>query len=238
MGAKAITSRDNPLLVRLRKLAHDPTGYRRAGQVWLEGEHLCQAFVHKGGVAAQAVVTESGWQVPALRALADAAQAVAVVPDALMAGLTTLESPPALAFAIDAPGASAPQPGVATVVLDRLQDPGNVGTVLRSAAAFGFGQVVALKGTAALWSPKVMRAGMGAHFALRLVEEADAGALPQLQLPLLATSSHAHGGRSTRRRCRGPAPGSSATKGRASPKHCSQAAAWRCASRSPAARSR
>ena len=60
----------------------------------------------------------------------------------------------------------------ADVVLDRIQDPGNVGGVLRSAAAFGFTQVIALAGTAALWSPKVARAGMGAHFGLRLIEGA------------------------------------------------------------------
>jgi TrmH family RNA methyltransferase len=57
------------------------------------------------------------------------------------------------------------EPDAATVVLDRVQDAGNVGSILRSAAAFGFRQVLALKGTAALWSPKVLRAGMGAHLA-------------------------------------------------------------------------
>ena len=57
-----------------------------------------------------------------------------------------------------------------TVVLDRLQDAGNVGAILRCASAFGFRQVLALKGTAALWSGKVLRAGMGAHFGLHLVD--------------------------------------------------------------------
>jgi RNA methyltransferase, TrmH family len=76
-------------------------------------------------------------------------------------------------------------------VLDRLQDAGNVGAILRSASAFGFTQVVALKGTAALWSSKVLRAGMGAHFALRLVEGVEADALGALRVPLLATGSHA-----------------------------------------------
>ena len=76
-------------------------------------------------------------------------------------------------------------------MLDRVQDPGNVGAILRSAAAFGFTQVLALEGSAALWSPKVLRAGMGAHFGLRLVEGADAGALDELELPAIATSSHA-----------------------------------------------
>lgn len=82
-------------------------------------------------------------------------------------------------------------PGLPCVVLDRLQDAGNVGNLLRSASAFGFTQVVALKGTVALWSPKVLRAGMGAHFALQLVEAVDEAALDGLAVPLLAGSSHA-----------------------------------------------
>jgi tRNA G18 (ribose-2'-O)-methylase SpoU len=79
----------------------------------------------------------------------------------------------------------------ATLVLDRVQDAGNVGSMLRSASAFGFGQVIALRETAALWSPKVLRAGMGAHFALSLHEGADLDSLQALAVPLLVTSSHA-----------------------------------------------
>lgn len=188
---KAVTSRDNALLVRLRKLAHEPAGYRKAGQVWLEGEHLCQAFVQRGGRAVQAVVSEDGWEQPGLRTLAQRADAVAVIPAALMAGLSTLESPAAIAFAVPWVGETSLRPAAASVVLDRLQDAGNVGTVLRSAAAFGFEQVIALKGTAALWSPKVLRAGMGAHFALHLVEAVTPQALAGLAVPMLATSSHA-----------------------------------------------
>ena len=80
--------------------------------------------------------------------------------------------------------------GVATVVLDRVQDAGNVGSILRSAGAFGFKQLIAIKGSAALWSPKVLRAGMGAHFGLRLIESADEALLNQLTVPLVVTSSH------------------------------------------------
>ncbi|HAL37063.1 MAG TPA: rRNA methyltransferase, partial [Polaromonas sp.] len=80
----------------------------------------------------------------------------------------------------------------ASVILDRVQDAGNVGSILRSAAAFGFSQIIALKGTAALWSPKVLRAGMGAHFALRLVEGVEPSALAGLTVPIVVTSSH-HG---------------------------------------------
>ena len=76
-------------------------------------------------------------------------------------------------------------------MLDRVQDAGNVGSLLRSAAAFGVNQVLSLKGTAALWAPKVLRAAMGAHFGLQLLEGLDPEALDDLQLPLLATSPHA-----------------------------------------------
>jgi TrmH family RNA methyltransferase len=89
------------------------------------------------------------------------------------------------------PGSAPIDPQAASVVLDRLQDAGNVGSILRSAAAFGVRQVLALKGTAGLWSPKVLRAGMGAHFGLRLAEGLQVEDLAALELPLLATSSHA-----------------------------------------------
>jgi RNA methyltransferase, TrmH family len=189
--ARRLSSRDNPLLVRVRKLTADPGAYRKLGELWLGGDHLCAAFAQRGGRARQAIVSTSGWERPALRALAAQADAVAIVPDELMAGLDTLESPAPIGFVTGVPetapiGATEP-----AVVLDRLQDAGNVGTILRSAAAFGFTQVLAMKGTAALWSPKVLRAGMGAHFALRLVEGLGVDALPALALPLLATSSHA-----------------------------------------------
>ena len=191
MTVKAITSRDNPLLVRLRKLAADPGAYRKLGEVWIEGEHLCSAFVQHGGAVPQAVISESGWQVPTLHRLTSAAAEVAVVPDALMTGLSTLESPGPICFVVPWAGSGTLLTDRASVVLDRLQDAGNVGNILRSAAAFGFTQIIAIKGTAALWSPKVLRAGMGAHFGLHLVEAVTDEALVSLSVPLLATSSHA-----------------------------------------------
>ena len=186
-----ITSRDNALLVRVRKLAQDGAAYRRGGQLWLEGDHLCTALRARGIPAAQAIATEAAWADPALRALAGWAAQVAVVPPALFKGLSTLQSPAQLGFLIDQPAAPRLNPLVASVVLDRVQDPGNVGSILRSAAAFGVPQVLALKGTVALWSPQVLRAGMGAHFAVHLLEGLEPDALDGLQVPLLATSSHA-----------------------------------------------
>jgi TrmH family RNA methyltransferase len=186
-----ITSRSNPLLVRVRRLAQDAGAYRRAGELWLEGEHLCGAARARGVQARQALVDEAAWVHDEVRALAAWAARVALLPSALFASTSGLESPGRIGFVLDAPAAPAPDPHAASVVLDRVQDPGNVGSILRSAAAFGVTQVLALAGTAALWSPKVLRAGMGAHFALRLVEGLDEAALAALRVPLVATSSHA-----------------------------------------------
>jgi TrmH family RNA methyltransferase len=93
--------------------------------------------------------------------LARHAERVLRLPDALFATLSTLESPSDIGFVLDGPPVAVPDVALDTVVLDRLQDAGNVGSILRSAAALGVRQVLALKGTAALWSPKVLRAGMG-----------------------------------------------------------------------------
>ena len=188
---KAISSRDNPFWLRLRKLASDPGAYRKLGAVWIEGEHLCTAVVQRGLPAPQAVVSEAAWELPAMRELASRADSVAILPQALMAALSALESPAPIGFVVPWSGARELHSDAPSVVLDRLQDAGNVGTILRSAAAFGFTQVLALKGTAALWSPKVLRAGMGAHFGMHLVEGLDEDALAGFKPPLLATSSHA-----------------------------------------------
>ena len=188
---KHISSSDNPLLVRLRKLHADPAAYRKQAEIWLAGDHLCSAFVERGGVPAQALITEEAWSHGPHRMLAEHAASVTVLPSALMKSLGSLESPPPMGFLLPWAAHAAVLPAAASVVLDRLQDAGNVGAVLRSAAAFGFTQVIALKGTAALWSPKVLRAGMGAHFGLQLVEGVDEASLAALQVPLLATSSHA-----------------------------------------------
>jgi TrmH family RNA methyltransferase len=187
-----ITSRDNALLVRLRKLARHPGDYRKLGQVLLEGEHLCQAWAARGGAAAlHAVMTETAWHEGRFVELAEAATATVIVSDAAMADLGTLDTPVPIAFVVPLPARPRIEADASSVVLDRVQDAGNVGSLLRSAAAFGFGQVIALQGTASLWSPKVLRAAMGAHFSLALVEGVDAESLGELAVPLLGTSSHA-----------------------------------------------
>ncbi|MDO8384844.1 MAG: RNA methyltransferase [Polaromonas sp.] len=186
-----VTSRDNTLLKDLRRLSQDNTAYRKQGRVWLEGDHLCRAALARSLKPAVAVFCESFWPL-APAEWAQAAIKTIVIPDLLMADISGLESPARMGFVLDLPAPPVLAPGAASLILDRVQDAGNVGSMLRSAAAFGFSQVLALKGTAALWSPKVLRAGMGAHFALQLMEGLALEDLEALSVPLLVTSSH-HG---------------------------------------------
>ena len=185
-----ITSRDNGFIKDLKRLAREASAYRRLGYVWLEGDHLCRAALTRGLRADTAVFSDSYWSETS-KEWAQTASKVVILPDALFAEISALESPAKMGFILPWQGAATQlQPGVAILVLDRVQDAGNVGAMLRSASAFGFAQVLALKGTAALWSQKVLRAGMGAHFGLHLVESASAADIAQLNVPLLATSSH------------------------------------------------
>jgi RNA methyltransferase, TrmH family len=186
----AIHSRDNPFVKDLRRLAQDSTAYRKQGRVWLEGDHLCRAAMARGRHPAIAVFSESFWPLAQVE-WELAATKVIVLADALFTDISGLESPARMGFILDMPEPALLQSGMSTVVLDRVQDAGNVGSILRSASAFGFRQVVAIKGSAALWSPKVLRAGMGAHFAVDLIEGVGADDLQALELPILVTSSHA-----------------------------------------------
>jgi RNA methyltransferase, TrmH family len=196
-----IKSRDNPLLKRLRALSADATAYRKEGSVWLEGEHLCeaaaQASAARSGVAAAAfellVFTPDFVEVSGALGQSNKAYAASktiVIEAPLMATVSSLPSAPKVAALWRLPARGPVQADAPSVVLDGVQDPGNVGSILRSAAAFGFTQVLARPGTAALWAPKVLRAGMGAHFGMNLVEAAADTDLAALRVPMLATSSH------------------------------------------------
>lgn len=188
---QVIRSKDNASYKACVRLAAGPQrGPDGAREVWIEGEHLCEAALRTGAKGGRLVVSESFWPVASVKYRKFATEII-VFDDKLWPRLSTLPSPAPLALVLALPvQAQAIDALAPSVVLDRVQDPGNVGSILRCAAAFGFTQVLALRDTAHLWSPKVLRAGMGAHFGLRLVEGLAADDLAALQVPLLVTSSH------------------------------------------------
>ena len=124
----AIHSRDNAFVKDLRRLAQDTTAYRKQGRVWLEGDHLCRAALARGLRASVAVFSESFWPQAQVE-YARAATKFIVLSDALFADVSGLESPASMGFILDLPAPASLRPDAATVVLDRVQDAGNVGSV-------------------------------------------------------------------------------------------------------------
>lgn len=190
MIIKEITSRQNPFVKQLYQLSRSNNQYQQTGEVWLEGEHLCRAYLEKSGVPQAIVCSKTSYHNAAFTHLITDASSLYILDDQLFKQISTLGSMGEIGYLINLPKSQTIQPQVNSIILDRLQDPGNVGSILRSAAAFGFKQVIALKGTSALWGIKTLRAGMGAHFSLCLFEQMDVSDLTHLDVPLLATSSH------------------------------------------------
>jgi TrmH family RNA methyltransferase len=194
---KTITSRDNPLYKELKALAGSSQARRKAGRTLLDGVHLCQAYLSMRGMPLQCIVSESGLANPEVAdivMLCEAAHAhCTALPDALYAPLSQVEHGVGLMFLIDTPARALPAAlSELSVLLDNLQDPGNVGSILRSAAAAGVKQVYCSAGTAFCWSPKVLRAAMGAHFVVEIYENVDLAALIKTaSIDVLATSGYA-----------------------------------------------
>lgn len=169
----AITSRDNPRVRRWRDLARDGRARRREKRTLIEGEHLLTAFLDSGRNPDALILGKTALE--KFESLAKrAGGAPVVVSDAVFRSIADIESPSGIAAEITLPSTGMELSAAASCVfLEGIQDSGNVGTILRSAAAFGVGHAVLGKGCADAWSPKVLRAGMGAHFSMALVESAD-----------------------------------------------------------------
>jgi TrmH family RNA methyltransferase len=197
MSIKPVTSRDNPHYKQLRQLASSSPARRKLGKTLLDGVHLCEAWLEHRGRPELCVFSENARHHPEVSGILERCLSMDVeciqLPDALFSPLSQVEQGVALLFMVPVPVAQTTvAPDTPTVLLDKLQDPGNLGSILRSAAAAGIRQVICGEGTAAAWSPKVLRAGMGAHFVLDVIEQADLGQwMASATVPVYATSSHA-----------------------------------------------
>lgn len=176
---KTITSRDNPTFRQLRQLAEDSREQRRTGRTLIDGPHLVGAYLARVGLPAMLVVSESGLSAPEVTHLIDAHQGLEplLLRDALFRELSGTASPVGILAIIEIPAEPASIIQGGCVLLDGVQDGGNVGTILRTAAAAGIRDVFLGPGCAGAWTPRVLRAAQGAHFHLRIREQAALAAI-------------------------------------------------------------
>jgi TrmH family RNA methyltransferase len=173
---KTITSAENPRFRTLLRLAQSARERRTAGRSLLDGTHLVAAYVEHRGSPVEIALSTDGAENPEISRLLEqcGTAQIAVYSDALFRQLSSVATPTGIIAVVPTPKTDMPStldgPGV---WLEDIQDPGNVGSILRSAAAAGVSTVCLSKHSVHAWSPRVLRAGMGAHFVLRIVEGVD-----------------------------------------------------------------
>lgn len=194
---KTISSRENSLYKELKLLASNSQARRKAGRTLLDGIHLCQSYLEHDSAPLLCILSSGSLEHHEVSQIVEQCERLHVqcvcLPDNLYQAISQVENGVGLLFVVDIPKAFLPERlSQSAVLLDNLQDPGNLGSIMRSAAAAGIKHIFCSKGTASAWAPKVLRAGMGAHFLLNIVEGVDLKALVNGSVvPILATSSHA-----------------------------------------------
>jgi RNA methyltransferase, TrmH family len=173
---KSIQSRDNPFYKELAKLAGSPRQRNKSGQTLLDGTHLLAAYLDNGKQPRHILLNAAALHDGEITALLERIEDVPVtqLDDKLFTALSELKTPTGILALIDIPEPdSHTAPSRFALLLEEIQDPGNLGSMLRSAAAAGCDAVFLSPGCADAWSPKVLRAAMGGHFALSVHEYAD-----------------------------------------------------------------
>ncbi len=188
-----LESKENPKIKHLRGLIEQNNYRKKQGQTVLEGTHLCLSWLQENRKINSIFTTEHALEHADFDEItAKYTGMIFIISESLYKDLSTLGTTLACLAIVDIPSSSETLNYKAdTLILENIQDPGNVGTLLRSAAAAGIKQIVCTKGSASLWSPRVLRAGMGAHFSLQCFENVALDViLEQFRIPVYVTSSH------------------------------------------------
>ena len=175
---RRIASRDNAHFKHLRCLGEDPREVRRQGQTIADGIHLVSTCIARDVAIQELLVCDTAvnnHEIQALLAMADCD--ILEMPESLFKAVTGVTSPAGIAAVIAIPQSEAIDLSGDVVMLDAVQDAGNIGTIVRTAAAAGVSTVVLGEGCAGAWTPRVLRAGQGAHFSVRIHEQAELPAL-------------------------------------------------------------
>lgn len=168
---EAISSPQNPRYKHLRKLVESAAARREHGQTLLDGEHLLAAALD-AGMRPALIITGPAADMHALLARCVEVERLELA-QGLFNTLSPVKTPTGILALIDIPRPQPPATVNFCVLLEAIQDPGNLGAMLRSAAAAGVDAVYLSPDCADAWSPKVLRGGMGAHFATQIIEHAD-----------------------------------------------------------------
>lgn len=172
MSVKRIASRDNEFFRAWLDLAEKRQARRERGQTLLDGEHLVEEALRAGLAPRHLIVNEEmpGAE-PWLNRLAGVP--ATLLSAALFKKLSPVASPTGLLAVIDLPKPATSADTRFAMLLEDVQDPGNLGSLLRTAAAAGVEAVHLSRGCAEAWSPKALRGGQGGHFRLRIHEGVD-----------------------------------------------------------------
>jgi TrmH family RNA methyltransferase len=173
-----VTSRQNLRLKEATRLLASARDRRKAGRCVLEGEHLITVYCDRIGAPETLVVLEEALDDPRLQSLVARVPPARTlsVPSRMFAELATLPASVGAIAVVPTPHPAPAPPADFCLLLEDLQDPGNVGSLLRTAAAAGVRQVWLSRHCAFAWSPKVLRAAQGAHFFLEIHEDVDLSA--------------------------------------------------------------
>lgn len=174
MFFKHITSRDNPIFKQLKKFADNAKERRSEGKTLLDGVHLIESYMQTFGLPDVLIIPEGKSSVEATGLIQELADISTVMLPALMfSELTPVASSTGILALVKIPQLPVPQAPEFVLMLEDIQDPGNLGSMLRTAAAAGVQAAYLSTGCTDAWSPKALRGGQGAQFVLPIVERVD-----------------------------------------------------------------
>lgn len=174
MSFKHITSRDNPIFKHLKKVADNARERKKEGTTLLDGVHLIEAYIAVNGEPKALIIPEGKSSLEATALIQQYQDSNTIMlPTLMFAELTPVATSTGVLALVEIPTLPVPTEIGFALLLEQIQDPGNLGSMLRTAAAAGVQVVYACKGCTDVWSPKALRGGQGAQLVLPVVEQVE-----------------------------------------------------------------